>query len=130
MVHASEASHHNRQDKPDQGTTSGSEADSEAESVSSNKPPAKRSKSQTRRAPHQKGWCVPQATHLNPAPEQWAPDIAGMPPQLLQHLQQLLNIEAQRRAQPGPQPQASNNLAAEETIPGFGDLSNPGAALG
>ena len=127
VVHMPEEDHL-KKNKLDQEMTSGSEADSES---SENGPPAKRSKSQTRRVPRQAEWHVPPTTHLNPAPAQWADDIAGMAPQLLQHLQHLLHAEAQRRAQPGPQPQAPLHPAGEDQIPGFGDLSHtPGAAQG
>ena len=129
VVHGTEAQNHNHPDKPDQGMLSGTDADSEPESDTLNRPP-KRTKSQARRAPHQRPWCMPQPNPLSPAPDQWAQDIAGMAPHVLQHLQQLLSIASQRRAQPGPQPQANNNRATEEQTPRFGDLSTSGAALG
>ena len=128
VVHMPEEDHLKKQNKPDQDMTSASEADSES---SETRPPAKRSKSQTRRVPYQAEWHVPPPVHLNPAPAQWADDIAGMPPQLFQHLHQLMHSEAQRRTQLGTQPQAHLNPNGEDQPAGFGDLSHtPGAAQG
>ena len=130
VVHGTESAHPPHPDNPYQGMASGSDADSEAESDTLDRP-TKRTKSQGRTAPHQRPWCTTHPNPLSPVPDQWAQDIAGMAPQVLQHLQHLLHTESQRRAQPGPQQQANHNRAAEEHHnPGFGDLSAPGAALG
>ena len=110
--------------KPDVELTSGSEADSES---SESKPPAKRSKSQSktsRRDLRQAEWLRTRPPPLQPAAGQWETDLANMDPQVFAHLNHLMQAEATRRGQVPP-PEAATHQGGREgdTSTGFGEFS-------